>query len=134
MKVKYGPEFEKSLKRVLWFERTRHFNPKEYYRQIKWFIQRGRRGYSDQDLWGAYHHIASTVDAFVDYNLRYGHGYPVNLTNKSWNKILKEIQWYMREVSETTDTPYEVYSTEKYKQRCEKANALFAQYWQHLWD
>lgn len=27
-------------------------NPRQAYREIKWFIQRGRRGWSDRDVWG----------------------------------------------------------------------------------
>ena len=130
MKVKYGPDFIKSLKRLLWFERTKFVNPKEWYRQIKWFIQRGKRGYSDQDLWNADSHIARTVLAFIEMNRM---GYPMGLTEKRWAKILEEIKWLMQEVDSSTPD-YELMKTEAYQTRYKKANALFAKYWHNMWD
>lgn len=28
------------------------YNPVQLYREVKWFVQRGRRGWSERDLWG----------------------------------------------------------------------------------
>ena len=33
-------------------------NPKDRYRDVKWFIQRGRRGWSDRDVWSFDYYIA----------------------------------------------------------------------------
>ena len=135
MKVEFAPEFEKSLRKLILAERLAPINPKEWYRKTKYFIQRGRRGYSNQDLWGAYYHIGNTVIAFAEFQKKHGAGYPMGLKSmKEWNKILDEIVWYMHEVMENTDTPIEVLSSKKYQDRCKKANALFAKYWQNMWD
>lgn len=136
MKVEFTPEFEKSLKRLVWSERTRYINPKQWYREVKWFIQRGRRGYSDRDLWNTNDYIARAVLAFFEHTEEcILEGYPTGLTDKRWDKYKAEIKWLMeQELAEIGDVPTEVLASEAYQKRRKKARRIFGEYWDTLWD
>ncbi len=135
MKIETTPEFEKSLKRLVLRERFALINPAEYWRKTKWFIQRGRRGYCDADIWNANDHIARTVLAFLEHNTTCKMaGYPADLTPRKWSFIQKEIRWLMEEHLELHDTPIEVLTTKRYRDRYKRANKYFGQYWGALWD
>lgn len=134
MKVTFSDEFFKSMRRLAWRHRLRWINPAEYYRNIKWFIQRGRRGYSDADIWNADQHIAETVVAFLDYHDKYGMGYPMGLTEKKWNSHKAELRWLMEQHQKPFEVPVEVLKTEAYQKRYARAQRIFGRYWQALWD
>jgi hypothetical protein len=135
MEVKFAPGFEKSLKRLFWRERLAPLNPKTYYRKARHYIQRARRGYGDEDLWNANDHIARVVLAFLDHaETCEMAGYPMGLSEKTWDKYKAEIRWLMNEQLERFDTPVETMMTDAYKARMKKANRLFGDYWQALWD
>ena len=38
-------------------------NPRDFKNNIKWFIQRGKRGYSDRDLWSFDWYLAEIPDS-----------------------------------------------------------------------
>ena len=74
--------------------------PRDIYQNIKWFIQRGSRGFADCDVWSFDCYLS---DIIVDglKNLKENiHGHPVGLGNKKeengeelWKNILNEIIW-----------------------------------------
>jgi hypothetical protein len=133
MKVVFTDEFKKSLKQLVWRERLSCVNPAEYYRNIKWFIQRGRRGYSDCDLWNTNNHIAEAVIAYLDHNAQCKMaGYPPDLTEKKWEHHKAEICWLMQQQL-CRDTPVEVLRSDAYQKRLASAQRIFGQYWQSLW-
>lgn len=135
MKIVTTREFEKSLKRLIRREQFAFINPAEYYRKIKWFIQRGVRGYSDCDLWNANDHIARTVLAFLEHNEKCKMaGYPMGLTEKKWENYKAEIKWLMELELNRQDVPIEVLKSESHRKRCAKANRIFGRYWAALWD
>lgn len=131
MKVEFGPEFEASLKRMVWEERLAPINPAHWYRSVRWFVQRGRRGYSDMDLWDVNDHIARCVIAFMDMP---HHGYPMGLTEKKWDEYKTEIRWLMEQQLNSWDIEPEVALSGSYQDRIKRANKLFGKYWQALWD
>ena len=53
------------------FDKIRYF-PKE----VKWFIQRGKRGWSDCDSWNVYSHIAEILPSMLKKMKEDNHGYP----------------------------------------------------------
>lgn len=60
-------------------------NPREWYRTIKWFIQRGRRGWSDRDVWSFDWYLARVIAEGIDHLIVTKHGYsptcPVDATH-----------------------------------------------------
>lgn len=82
--------------------------PMDTYRAIKWFIQRGKRGYSDNDIWGFYDYLAEIISKGANELERQVHGVPGELAEKfkdkddpngidnaivEWKRILREIAW-----------------------------------------
>jgi hypothetical protein len=49
------------------------------YDHAKYFIQRGKRGYSDRDVWGWYSHHAEMMVGVLQHLRKYKHGHPIGL-------------------------------------------------------
>ena len=68
-------------------------------REIKWFIQRGKRGYSDKDVWAFDSYIAGMISNGIRTLEDHHHGCPSELWDESrvnnecwkWEEILEEI-------------------------------------------
>ena len=70
------------------------------YRKIKSFIQRGRRGWAEEDTWDFDYYLSNIIAEGTKYLLVHQHGHPKDLTEKKWREILKEIIWtfqYLRD-------------------------------------
>lgn len=115
-----------------------NYNPRQLYREATYFIQRGRRGYSDRDLWNADYHIARTVMGFLDIE-RHTISFADHDPKVPWDKSLEvskrneaEIRWLMEQAlngwmsADFTDP--------KYRKRYDRANRLFGKYWMSMWD
>lgn len=64
----------------------------EFPREVKYFIQRGKNGFSQRDIWGLDYYLARTISSGVDKLIQEVHCYPGNLKNiKQWKLILKKI-------------------------------------------
>ena len=69
-----------------------YLNPKDWYKEVKYFIQRGIRGYSDRDLWSYDWHLSKVIRDGLRDLAKNTHGHPCNFkTQKSWEKKLNEI-------------------------------------------
>jgi len=66
-------------------------NPLKYCRYVKWFCQRGYRGYADCDHWSADSYLEEVMIGVLTDLRKYGHGYPDDLTPEKWDEILGEI-------------------------------------------
>lgn len=69
-------------------------------REIKWFIQRGKHGYSDRDVWGLDTYMASVIYGSLKQLKENKCGCPATYNNKTkqydysvkrWNEILNEM-------------------------------------------
>jgi hypothetical protein len=69
-------------------------------RMIRWFWQRGRRGYSDRDVWEFHYHISDVVYHGLLQLKKYKHGYPAtpepdtdkwDYNEKRWDDILDKM-------------------------------------------
>ncbi len=60
------------------------FNLKKWYRFVKWFIQRGRRGWADCDSWDIDYYLVKIIPPMLD-RLKRGHDYPMMFkTEEEW--------------------------------------------------
>lgn len=139
--------FKESLEDYLddqpWWQNTywpiwRFFNnygPRALYMEAKYFIQRGRRGYSDRDLWNLNDHIARQVLAFLDSNRM---SVPFGMSEKESLKRETEIRWLMEEHLNQWGEDGAIttgrWSDPAYRKRVERANRLFGKYWMSMWD
>lgn len=141
----------------------RYYNNIEYFiRGIRWFIQRGKRGWGVNDTWNFDHYLTRVIAEGVAYLRLTKMGYPTTVKNsEEWNKILKKIETtflYARLISEAELyyipshkwTSKEYYETnERFnngkhgKMRCmrydesksyEEGWRLFQRYFFNLWD
>ena len=65
----------------------------EFPRYMYWFFQRGKRGYSDSDVWGFCDHLSDIIIGGVKQLHKNHQSYPSDLTTQQWNKVLKEVIW-----------------------------------------
>ena len=143
MKVEFTPEFEKSLKRLIWRERLEPINPFEYGRRVKWFLQRGKRGYSDRDLWGFDYYLCEIMPKALRQLNDIRHGYPdspfakTGMTDKKWGRILEQMAVGFEAYGETLNDHEHMGNSSWYKKRIKRwevGSKLFIKYFGALWD
>jgi hypothetical protein len=66
---------------------------KDVPREIKWFWQRGSRGWADCDTWSIDYHLCRIIPPMIRKLKKNDHGYPYDLSSKQWHKILNNIAW-----------------------------------------
>jgi len=127
------------------------------FKKIKYFIQRGKRGYSDRDLWDFRDYLCEIIPKGVR-RYKKGMGCPANLWDKEaknnechkWGETVEEIAQGFEAVKEMVDfrgCNYEKrlengayifeYDKERAKlltQKFEKGMDLFKKYFMDLWD
>lgn len=123
------------------------YQPHKYfialYDHVKYFIQRGRRGWSDRDAWGWYNHHAEMMVGVLQYLRQHKHGYPTGLTPSKWAKKLNVMeQGFQARIDEENDvTSYKTLSRpEERKLIFSRRRKLmlglkyFRTYYYNLWD
>jgi len=136
----------------------RNLNFKDYYREVKWFMQRGFRGYSDRDLWSISCFFNGTVlKGLRAFKKRDRSGFPAFLCNDDttheqadikWEKILDDMiegldyittdhiatkVWGEFEQKKISEKEYREKTDRLYKEAQEKA-VLFIKHLPALWD
>jgi len=59
--------------------------------KIKYFIQRGHRGWSDEDRWNMDSYLISIILPMLKELKKKTHSYPGDLTEEKWDKLLDEM-------------------------------------------
>ena len=59
--------------------------------KVKWFIQRGSRGWADCDWWNMDSYLVSIIIPMLKRFRADIHGYPCGLTEKKWDSLLGEM-------------------------------------------
>ncbi len=72
------------------YYRIKHF-VKETPLNVRTFLQRGKRGWGDSDVWGLSHYLSKTISETVKHLKENNHGHPCGLTEGKWIDILNEI-------------------------------------------
>lgn len=123
---------------------------RHFLKEIKWFIQRGKQGYADCDLWDFYSYISTImVNALKEFN-EIRCGYPGCFTDKKWSKKLKEMREgfeFYKNVDDIETEAFEKFGdkrkagkllwlehVEKQRKIAEKKLNIFIKYFEHLWD
>ena len=125
-----------SLEEIFWFPVVRLWDKViDIPNIIKDFIMRGMRGYADSDLWSLDSYLSSWLPAALKQLKEDKHGYPGDLTEKKWDKILDQM-------IEAFEIDYKIleyeYKDLKDFKRLDKIRRkglqLFAEYYNNLWD
>ena len=100
------------------------------YFNVKWWLQKWLRGFSDPEWWS----LDTAIAEFTLPRLRHWNehkcGHPADISFEEWTKILSEIEWAMEKlVKEQTRAD----SKAEYE-RQQAAFELFGKYFTHFWD
>lgn len=64
-----------------------------WFRCVKWFFQRGVRGWAPIDTWAFDEYLLKIMEGGLAYLRKTQHGYPASLTEKEWDRRLGEMIW-----------------------------------------
>jgi len=123
-------------------------------KEIKWFWQRGTRGWADSDVWSIDWFLCDIMPPMLKQLKKNKMGYPCGTSQKKWEKILDDIAYMFETAHEIQDMqavfPEKKKATEsmnqhrkKYKikvltkeefARYNKGWKLFQEYFYSLWD
>lgn len=111
--------------------------PKDIQREIKYFIQRGRRGYSDRDTWSFDHYLARVISGGTRHLAKHLSGYPSSPFSKGKDKFNSTKEW--RAVLLKLNKGFKNYDKDDWgskKDRKELAESMiiFVRWFQNLWD
>lgn len=73
---------------------------KYFPRRIKWFFQRGMRGYSDEDVWSIDIWFKSIIIPMLEQLKETKQGYPIDMTEEEWNLTLNNMINYFKECTD----------------------------------
>jgi len=130
MKVEFAKGFRESLDNVLYPSTLGKV--KDFFREIRWFIQRGKRGYADCDVWDFNSYLSRVIAAGVR-ELKNGTGYPVGLSPRKWNNVLEKIAIGF-EAELLMEDSFLLEEAKKLEKKRKKGMLLFVEYFGSLWD
>lgn len=141
----------------------RDYNPRQIYREVKWFLQRGKRGWADCDTWSLDWYLSGWLPDALRHLAKHTHGYPSEFYVEGgnsdegfakWQAILEKMaagfEAYKRAqegLYEAELGPYPLYGkvsdSRFYKARrlrvrderlFDEGIELFVRYFENLWD
>ena len=125
------------------FLSIRDFFPNLFW-DIKYFIQRGRRGWSDKDVWSLDSHFTNVITQSLLRLIEIHHGCPQEFFSEKkkgkecekWVVMLKQIIEGFEANQKLMDLDFAVKSKEekKLKDKWKKGSELFIKYYNSLWD
>ena len=101
--------------------------------RIKWFAQRGYRGYADCDIWSLDYYLSGWMPSALKRLENNKIGHPCGMTMKGWQTRLQ----IMREGFEAAREINDFSSLEHYmqlKRIVDKGLVMFAKHYLSLWD
>lgn len=110
--------------------------------KLKSFIQRGRRGWSDEDIWNFNWYLIFVISPALRRLAEKANGHPVELTETEWKEILNKIADGLeapskeeeKYLNEAVDLNKQMILDKKAYKRQDEALKLLAKYFPDLWD
>ena len=104
-------------------------------RKVLWFIQRGRRGWSEADAWSLFSHLDHIIVDVVGGMADSPYSVPGNLTKEEWGSILHRIaDGFQAHIMLDEECPDYGSERERWLQTKFKVGMkLFAKWYGHLW-
>jgi hypothetical protein len=100
---------------------------------VKWFIQRGQRGYSDRDIWNLESYLSGWLPSALKVLETSRYGYPQGMTRRGWETRLR----IMREGFEAAKRMEDIPSRKETRYllgRMNKGLRMFSKHFLSLWD
>lgn len=125
------------LEENIWWKAKRVWEaPFNFRREIKWFIQRGRRGYADCDWWDFDTYLSDMIPKALKAFVKEGIGYPGYKpmdTPQKWKKALKKMARGFEAHNEIGYFPRGA-KLKKLQKEYKEGMELFVEHFGHLWD
>lgn len=129
-----------------WWVRVHHWRDahrlrfRMKYNDAKHFIQRGRKGYADCDLWSFDSYLSEVISKALLELRDTAHGYPTDLCEKCWGPFeehncrgFENWQAILTEISE--GFAQDKFSSDEFdNKKFDRAMELFTKYFHNLWD
>jgi hypothetical protein len=108
----------------------------DWYRQCKWFIQRGYRGYADCDVWSIDWYLAGWLPKALRRLQANRLGHPIGMTLKGWQRRLGDMADGFDAAHEIQDRRHKYKSVEDRRawRRFNRGMKLFHEHFFSLWD
>lgn len=115
---------------------------KDLINKIKYFIQRGKRGYSDEDIWNIDSYLMEWLPKALRQLAKHHIGYPSGLSDKQWISILNKMADGF-DAERINDNLYfdgkisvcDAVKNEKIvHEKLQNSLKLFVKYFRNLWD
>lgn len=102
-------------------------------RKYEWSKQRKKLGFDDRELWSLDHTIAKFVLPRLIRFREVECGYPGNLTEKKWDKILDQMIYSMKAVCDEWKGKISLIDAQVEEKRINRGLCLFGKYFRGLW-
>jgi hypothetical protein len=123
--------------------RIRRLRPRELRREIRWGIQRWRRGYSDCDVWSIDHHLARIIPPMMRQLSTILHGAPGYLIDEYGSPEAAEAEW--RRILEAVAVGFEAWAIifdeyptddrlDELNKKWEEGSQLLVKHFGAFWD
>jgi hypothetical protein len=146
-----GGDLDELLRKIgpgTWWSTMRRallrLSPRELRRQVRWGIQRWRRGYSDCDVWSLDHYFASVIPpAFrqlrselhgVPGHMIAKHGGDADAAEAEWREILEKIAAGFEAWLTIFDTYPRGEENEALQRQFDEGARLFVEHYGAFWD
>ncbi len=110
------------------------YYPRNVFFEIKYFIQRGRRGYSDRDCWGLSDHLSSILPGMLR-SLKEERSIK---REKGWDELLESMaQGFEADIKANKMFGKELFLTDKHtklKKQRDESLKLLVKYYDSLWS
>jgi len=109
----------------------------QWINNIKWFIQRGRRGYADCDVWWLCTYLSEWLPKALRQLAKETHGAPNDLfdgTGERWEKVLETMAQGFEARNIIDENLPEKEEEERLERIANKGLLLFVKYFKDLWD
>jgi hypothetical protein len=105
-------------------------------KRIKWFFQRGWRGYSDCDIWGFDYYLAEIISKGCKQLAKEKQGYPSNSTPEEWDIVINKLVNMFDEYPKMLDFEkgYDKITQEEFDKKMDEMFGLLRKYFVNLWD
>ena len=98
--------------------------------EIRWFVQRGLYGYADSDWWSLDWYLLRWLPSALR-KLANGYGYPADLTDTEWNKMLLKAADGLDKGRDYLDNPWDY---DNVPIEFDNAMDFIHKWFWHLWD
>lgn len=107
---------------------------KELKRSIVSFFQRGFRGYSTADTWSLTDYLLEWLPDAIDELNKRKIGYPADVKENEWPKILNEMADGLRAAKRIIDCDFTRIELDELTAKADKGLDLFRKHFYDLWD